>query len=75
MDLKDHIVLQEIQIELSESELSEKIKHMSSYNSQVKAFNNVGFDLLKKEEEFAKNRCKKTEPEWYGCEVVYEVGK
>ncbi len=71
--LQDHVKLLEIHIELTPFQLSEKIKAISYYTSQVKAFNAEGFDLLKKEERFATNRCKNTEPTWYACEVVYEI--
>ncbi len=73
LSLKDQMKFTEIHIELSELQLSEKLKGISDYPSQVKDFNEGGFDVLKKEEVFAKNRCKNTESYWYACEVVYEV--
>lgn len=60
-------------IELGEPQISQKIKAISEYRSQIAAFKSMGTYTLALSKKFTSERCKTTNPQWSGCEAVYHI--
>ncbi len=71
LEKTENIKFREEPIELSREQLSEKVSNISLYKSQIRAFMSSGEDIKVLAQKFYKERCKKTLPEAYACEIVY----
>lgn len=68
---QENIMFKEKTIELSKSELYEKISSIQTYKSQIKAFLSLGDDLGVIADKFFQQRCKTIQPMFYACEVIH----
>lgn len=71
LNKKENITSEEKSIELSKSNLEEKISSIYTYKSQIKAFCSLGGDLGIIADKFFQSRCRNTNPDFYACEVVH----
>ncbi len=67
------VSLRETPLSLTNAALDKKIQAIDAYSSQDKAFSALGENISAAAKTFAENRCKKLEPLWNACEVVYEI--
>lgn len=69
------ISLREMPLTLSPAALDKKLESIRTYASQEKAFESLGNDIITDAKTFTENRCRKNQPAWNACEVVYEIEK
>lgn len=72
-EAENNIKLEKNAIEINQDELAKKAKGTGDYVSEVTAFKEQNTDIVSSIQNFGRKRCKADHPDWYACEVVYEV--